>query len=393
MASLKLVFVCIILFLRPNDTNEKELCAPKIQNCSNVVLFSNQSNSTQPGRYLDGLNRSPCGKRVSNLNLVFSIYLIIVSIVAFLGNVFVCIVIGRSIKLRSQSVNHLLLSLAVSDILVSVLSLPIKIHMGFHNQQFCMSPRVCWFFFYSDIFANCSSVTHLLVINIQRFVAITYPFDSQFILSRQRVDLLIVLVWIYSAVWSLLCTFNWNDPSMRGVRMLETSSMKTCSNNNPIYWTCVFVAVFLIPLIIMGCLQFSILQSVKTHTRHMLKVEPNADRIVRLRKREIRVTKTVSIVYAAFTTCWLPVCLITVSSSWCPVCFQRFRNWNQELFVATFLIFVHMLPPLSSTLNPFIYVISGDEFKAALKTVLLKRKRQTSRLPMTLATDHGSSWV
>eukprot|EP00794_Sanderia_malayensis_P007675 gene7675-8510_t len=357
-------------------------------NCSTITTTNNSSNQSI------AKNSSPvmkinCNLPVSNLNLFYSIFLIIVAIVALVGNVIVCVVISQSRKLRSQSINHLLLSLAVSDILVSVLSLPVKIHVGFHNQQFCMSDGVCWFFFYSDILANCSSVTHLLVISIQRFIAISMPFNSQYILSRRRIDVLIALVWLYSAMWSILCTFNWSQPSTLGV-ILTGSSPKPCQPNNPIYWTSVYIAVFIIPLFVMACLQLAILRSVKLHTRRMMMIERNADKAVKMRKREIRVARTVSIVYAAFTACWLPVCLLTLSSGWCPKCFERFQIWNEKVFIATFLVFVHMLPPLSSTLNPFIYVISGDEFRKAIKTVLFQRKRESIKRLDT--NEFRSSW-
>ncbi len=362
-----------------NWTQSVELCGnTSLSNCttnrtsmslSTVSRNNKTSNRTFPH----------CKSQVTTLNLTYTIYLIIVAIVAFIGNVIVCFVISKSQKLRSQSVNHLLLSLAISDIMVSVLSLPVKIHVGLHNQEFCMGIEICWFFVYSDILANCSSVTHLLVISIQRFVAIAMPFDIQYILSRGRIDFLIVVVWLYSAVWSLLCTFNWSHPTTVAVS-IQKQPMRACQPLNPIYWTAVYVAVFIIPLVVMGLLQLAILRNVKSHTRHMLKLEENAEKVIRMRKREIRVTKTVSIVYAAFTACWLPVCLLTVSAGWCPSCFDRFRKWNEDVFVATFLIFVQMLPPLSSTLNPFIYVISGSDFRRAVKRVLIQRKADGSRM-------------
>ena len=374
-------------------TTHKSNMTPSFNNCSTPLL--NTSNITRPQRATSSIHIT-CTIPVSTLNLSYSIFLVVVMIVAFFGNVFVCLVIMKSRKLRSQSVFHLLFSLAVSDILVSLLSLPVKLHMGLHNQQFCMAETFCWFYYYSDIFANCSSVTHLLLISLQRFIAMMYPFENHIILSRQRIDSLIGLVWAYSAVWSLLCTFSWDEPTSLAVRLYESPTIRTCLNNNPVYWTSVYVAVFIIPLFLMGCLQAAILNSVKSHTKRLLKLERDSDRAVRMRKREIRVAKTVSIVYAAFTICWLPVCLITVSSSWCRQCFFRFKKWNNDLFVATFLIFTNMLPPLSSTLNPFIYVISGDEFRKAIKGVLRKQTRSKNST-MTKFTqhsvDHRNSWV
>ena len=359
-------------------------------NCLNASE-SISPNSSRANHYSKHVS---CDKPLSTLSLVYSVYLIVVTVVAFFGNGFVCLVIAKSHKLRSQSVFHLLFSLAVSDVLVSILSLPIKIHMGFHNQQFCMEMKVCWFYYLTDILANCSSVTHLLVISVQRFVAMIYPFENHFILSRQRIDALIGLVWMYAILWSSLCVFNWSNPSNPSITMAETPTIRTCFNDNPIYWTIIWVAVFIIPLFIMGCLQVAILHSVKSHTKRLLRIERDADKVTRMRRREIKVAKTVSIVYAAFTICWLPVCLLTVTASWCNECFGKFRQWNPNVFVATFLVFTNMLPVLSSALNPFIYVISGDEFRKAIRALFAKQKSIHSRLPMrNPSTDQRSSWV
>ena len=385
-----------------NSSSQFQVCKHEMPSRSRLystitqVTCANTSESLKPNstRGKQRSNHVSCDKPLNTLNLVYSVFLVIVMVVAFFGNIFVCLVIAKSRKLRTQSVFHLLFSLAVSDVLVSVLSLPIKLHMGIHNQQFCMNMKVCWFFYLTDIVANCSSVTHLLVISVQRFVAMMYPFENHFILSRRRIDALIGLVWMYAVLWSSLCIFNWSNPTTPSITIAENPAIRTCFNDNPIYWTVVWVAVFIIPLFVMGCLQVAILRSVKSHTKKLLRIERDADKVTRMRRREIKVAKTVSIVYAAFTICWLPVCLLTVTASWCNECFGKFREWNPNVFVATFLVFTSMLPVLSSALNPFIYVISGDEFRKAIRTLFTKQKSIHSRLPTrNISIDQRSSWV
>ena len=392
MAVHQKIALLLLLLLLHDNTGQRQR---EITNDSFVLDHCPLNKSLAPNStFAKNITHNSCSQPLKALNVFYSAYLVIVMIAAFFGNVFVCLVIIRSRKLRSQSVFHLLFSLAVSDVLVSVLSLPIKLHAGLHNQQFCLDIKVCWFFYYSDILANCSSVTHLLVISIQRFVAMIFPFENHFILSRRRIDMLIVLVWAYAIIWSSLCSFNWQKPELPAVTIHEKPTIRTCFNDNPIYWTVVWIAVFIIPLFIMGCLQVAILHSVKSHTKRLLRLERDADKATRIRRREIKVAKTVSIVYAAFTTCWLPVCLLTVTASWCPECFASFREWNSDVFVATYLIFTHMLPVLSSTLNPFIYVISGDEFRKAIKSLFTnQRSGRSTMLPRNQSTDHRSSWV
>ena len=420
MARISPISIALLFFLVGSNTCQNDLhettdaanSSSFSQVCKHETMLKNQSDSNEMSTNETCLNGTAsftpnssranfyshhlsCSKPLDTLNLVYSIYLVIVMVAAFFGNVFVCFVIAKSPKLRNQSVFHLLFSLAVSDILVSILSLPIKLHMGLHNQQFCMDDvKICWFFFLSDILANCSSVTHLLMISVQRFVAMMFPFESHIILSRRRIDLLIGFVWIYAVLWSSLCTFNWSNPKMPSITLAETPTIRTCFNSNPIYWTVLWVAVFIIPLFIMGCLQAAILHSVKSHTRNILRMERDADRVSRMRRREIKVAKTVSIVYAAFTICWLPVCLLTVTASWCNSCFTKFRMENPKVFVVIFLVFTSMLPILSSTLNPFIYVISGDDFRKSIRALFKNKRPRDSRMPLRNAsTDHRSSWV
>ena len=129
--------------------------------------------------------------------------MILVLILTVLGNITVLVVLRYSNVLNSIVNGHLLISLSIADLLVAVLVMPCALNTvntgtwrcgeiwgkvnGFGNFLFCIS-----------------SIMHLMMLSIDRYMAIDRPLFYSMEMTKSRALLLCIIAWVYSAVWAFL---------------------------------------------------------------------------------------------------------------------------------------------------------------------------------------------
>ncbi len=308
---------------------------------------------------------------------VFTSFWIIVMIVATLGNLTVCLVIRKTRSLRLVITNHFIASLAISDLMVAVFLVPVNIYSTLRNESLCSNPRLCRYYVTMDNISFVASITNLVVITADRYIAITRPYRYQEIVTNRRSKIAIALVWIYAFVIGALTNVNWDGSSNVG----DIGS--TCWSQNKVYITCVFVAVFYIPTVLMGFGQGKMLLIAMRQSKMIastlriggsfketseeedgtaLQPKHIKTRIKRILK-EYRPVKAIMIVYGTFVMCWLPVSIISLVRAWCTDCITL-KPWHVA-------VFVEVLPILNSTFNFFIYSLMNRQFRKALKKLVL----------------------
>ena len=114
----------------------------------------------------------------------------------------------------------------------------------------------------------------------------------------------------------------------------------------------------------------------------------------RKRRKELRATKSVAIVYFAFLICWFPNMVINVI-----IMFHNdyFQQKNRTLVLVLFYTFTRILPMVNTMLNPLIYSFSNRQFQKAFKLVLNKMRGKLENSPensfdsVTRRTTRGHS--
>ncbi|PAA52804.1 hypothetical protein BOX15_Mlig005906g2, partial [Macrostomum lignano] len=130
------------------------------------------------------------------------------------GNVLVIMAVGLVKKLQNPS-NLLIVSLASSDLLVSVLVLPIAIMTQLLG-YFPFGEVVCDFFISCDVLLCSSSILNLCAISIDRYLVITKPFEYAVKRTPTRMGLMIAAVWLLSAFISIPPMFGWKEQFVPG---------------------------------------------------------------------------------------------------------------------------------------------------------------------------------
>lgn len=153
------------------------------------------------------------GPRRSPLFLPICVSYLIIFCVGSLGNVLTCIVIIRHRTMRTPT-NFYLLSLAISDLLVLLLGLPLELYELWSNYPFLLGTGGCYFktcLFETVCFASVLNVT---AVSAERYLAIVHPLRVKHVITRGHVRRVIVALWIVSFLCALPNT------SLHGVTML-----------------------------------------------------------------------------------------------------------------------------------------------------------------------------
>ncbi|KAL0841967.1 hypothetical protein ABMA28_014193 [Loxostege sticticalis] len=125
------------------------------------------------------------------------------------GNVFVIAAILLERHLRSAA-NQLILSLAVADLLVACLVMPLGAVYEV-AQRWTLGPELCDMWTSGDVLCCTASILHLVAIALDRYRAVT---NIDYIHSRTagRVGIMIACVWIVSFLVCIAPLLGWKDP-------------------------------------------------------------------------------------------------------------------------------------------------------------------------------------
>lgn len=347
--------------------------------------------------------------------------LVLLILGTIVGNCLVCIAVGIVKKLQTPS-NLLILSLAVSDLLVAVLVMPfvtIQQVLGYWP----LGDDICALFTSLDVILCTASILNLCMISVDRYFVITRPFKYAMKRTPKRMGIMIVGVWCSSVLISLPPLFGWKD--------------------DPPEWTCIIsqnlgyqiyatLGAFYVPLFVMLAVYYKIWRvssrlakkentnqlgsidrgqnnvyypnSVKKHSltesgtvlpngnvrngHHNDKeddesVEMLAKSSASIHKRRFTIRnflptrrrssghkdskaiKTLGIIMGGFTACWLPFFILAVIRPFVgddaiPIVILSVFNW---------------LGYFNSFLNPVIYARFNRDFRTPFKEILCLRCR------------------
>lgn len=142
--------------------------------------------------------------------VVVTIIYLVLFVVGCLGNsiTLYTLLTKKSLQNLQSTVHYHLASLAVSDLLILVLSMPIELYnfIWFHH-PWVFGDVVCrGYYFLRD---SCSYATSLNIasLSVERYMAICHPFKAKSIMSRSRTKKLISAMWIASFALALPMLF------------------------------------------------------------------------------------------------------------------------------------------------------------------------------------------
>lgn len=310
------------------------------------------------GNENSNITTNPIVSQVSNATdtIVFLVFCLSLSLVIIVGNSLIVMAYRTNTRLRNKA-NTFLVSLAVSDMLVGVVSLPCWIIV----QLLRLESGVFYFIFISfDIFSALTSVLHLTAISIERFIAISKPFLYPTLSSCYYKGTL-TFAWIFAALLAGLYI------------VLQVYRMQKY------YVLAVLLIGFLGPLFIicsMYCKIFNIAKSLiqkepmmeeaAAFSNEPVKERPRKKNVI---KKERKVAVTVLIITGLFFAAWLPYYVILMLGAICyPACWPK--SMKDVYRLVAFSKWMHYG---NSAVNAFVYSFRDKEMRRTFVKLLRNR--------------------
>ena len=132
--------------------------------------------------------------RTLPMMIITGILMGVIIVFAILGNLLVVVSVIRHRKLRVIT-NYFVVSLAIADILVAMTAMPFNASVELFG-RWLFGYAMCNLWSSFDVYASTVSILHLCCISIDRYIAIVKPLDYSRLMSKRKVVLMLVGIWI-----------------------------------------------------------------------------------------------------------------------------------------------------------------------------------------------------
>ncbi|XP_053184425.1 trace amine-associated receptor 13c-like [Scomber japonicus] len=293
--------------------------------------------------------RRPLSSGSEDASLKILLFSFTVLIVAF--NMLVIVSVSHFRQLHTPT-NILLLSLAVSDFLVGIVVMPGTIV----KQIFCwfVGDVLCSLCTYIAFIIISSSVGDMVLISIDRYVAICDPLHYTTKITVRRVKLCVCLCWLFSALFSIVFTKDYlTHPgkynSCHGECVMVVDYISGVTD---------LVLSFIIPVTLIIILYMRVFVVAVSQARAMRSHVTAGTLQVSLisKKSELKAARTLGIIVVVFLVCCFPYYCASLVA-------DKFSNTLYESFVLSLLHF-------NSCLNPVIYALFYPWFRKSIKFIV-----------------------
>ncbi|KAF7655170.1 hypothetical protein LDENG_00060010 [Lucifuga dentata] len=261
------------------------------------------------------------------LGLLLGVFIVF----GIVGNILVILSVVCHRHLRTVT-HYFIVNLAVADLLLSATVLPFSAIFEILD-RWVLGRVFCNVWAAVDVLCCTASIMSLCVISVDRYIGVSYPLRYPAIVTKHRVLLAVMLLWVLSIIISIGPLFGWKEPAPEDESICKITE-------EPGYAIFSAVGSFYLPLVIilaMYCRVYVVAhresQGLKEGQKttksdsecvilriHRGNTTVSEDEALRSRthfalrllkfSREKKAAKTLGIVVGCFVLCWLPFFLV-----------------------------------------------------------------------------------
>uniref|UniRef100_A0A8C1FNX2 G-protein coupled receptors family 1 profile domain-containing protein n=1 Tax=Cyprinus carpio carpio TaxID=630221 RepID=A0A8C1FNX2_CYPCA len=305
------------------------------------------------------------GKRSSHESNIMYVFFSLLSAWTVFLNLLVIISISHFKKLHTPT-NLIILSLAVADMLVGLIVMPVDA---------IKLIETCWYFgdTFCDVFMIImgllisTSICNLVLIAVDRYVAVCHPLLYPQKITMTKTLISICLCWFFSSTY--------NIGYLVSGRYFEASQRSDCYPMVGFAWivTDLFMC-FIFPCILIISLYLRIFYVVHQQVKVINTLMKGDKCVIKgsvRSKSESKAALTLGIIVTVYLLCWIPyyICSISGVSS-------------ITINVLTWFVFSN------SGLNPMVYALFYPWFKKTVKLILTLKIFQPASSLLNIFTEH-----
>ncbi len=279
--------------------------------------------------------------------LVVVLYIIII-LVGAIGNTMVVITVAKT-KQMWNATNIFIANLAISDVFVCVLDLPLSVYYQI-TDRWIFGEALCHVILPAFAVVVFDSTLTLTLISIDRYLLIVFPLKKRFTV-RVALILVAIIAVVSMAVASPIALYSKfvviNEPDLNIHRLYCMEQWPT-PRSRLIYTVVTLLFQFFLPLLVIAILYYFIFRRVRQ------RMQPNSKK----KSRKTRTTKMLVAVVTVFAVAWTPFHLYGMIS-----------ETNKELVKGRWYKLTDVLlrgfAMSSSCINPILYAWLNDNFRNA----------------------------
>ncbi|XP_035391773.1 trace amine-associated receptor 6-like [Electrophorus electricus] len=321
-------------------------------------------------------NNSSCRKEVRTGpgNLFLFSFLSCISVCTVFLNLFVILSISHFKQLHTPT-NLLILSLAVADLLMGLVVMPVNT-MQLRDSCWYLGKMACTIFVVISSISSSASVGNMVFIAVDRYIAVSDPLLYSRKVTVCKMSLCIILGWSCSLLYDLIYLY-FND------HLLPSQILSRCHGECILIikssWVTIDLVIsFLCPcsvILILYSIIFTLARRQAKAVRSVLNATSNRHRDKVSKSSNSKAAKTLGIVVFVYLALWIPFSLCSLSA----------ENMTSLSLVSTVLTW---LISINSSVNPLIYAIFYPWFRASAKYIVTCRLFNLSSSTFRLFSEH-----
>ncbi|XP_059483582.1 neuromedin-U receptor 2-like [Neocloeon triangulifer] len=303
--------------------------------------------------------------RMFNNWFLIGITVVFVAILVFgvVGNTLVCMIIAKRPEMRTAT-NYYLFSLAVSDNLILITGVPVESIQIWQDNEWNFGEAACKLQFVMLYTAGRVSVLAIIVVSIERYIAVCHPLRAHTFSGKTRAMWIIALIWIISAVVTIpggfattLYTFEDYAPDGTLIGYYETciedqKKLPFLPNDFPANEMYVFL-FFLMPMAVLTVLYARIAWVIRRRKNIGESHDANASNAT--------ITKTIGILVLCFFIFCAPMNLISILGKYLQL---DGSSMNAVVLISMLLFY------LNCVINPIIYNATSVNYRTAFRATI-----------------------
>uniref|UniRef100_A0A8C0X4F5 Neurotensin receptor type 1 n=1 Tax=Castor canadensis TaxID=51338 RepID=A0A8C0X4F5_CASCN len=344
--------------------------------------------------------------------LVTAVYLALF-VVGTVGNSVTAFTLARKKSLQSlqSTVHYHLGSLALSDLLILLLAMPVELYnFIWVHHPWAFGDVVCRGYYFLRDACTYATAFNVASLSVERYLAICHPFKAKTLMSRSRTKKFISSIWLASGLLAVPMLFAMGQQNLSAdgqhpgglvcTPIVDTATVKVVIQVNTFMsFVLPMVVISVLNTIIANKLTVMVHQAAEQggvcgggeHSTFSMSIEPGR---VQALRHGVRVLRAVVI---AFVVCWLPYHVRRLM-----FCYISDEQWTPFLydFYHYFYLLTNALFYISSTINPILYNLVSASFRQIFLSTLTclcpewrrrRRRPAFSRKPNSMSSNHAFS--